>query len=94
MTISIELRPEEERALLERARESGRDISQYVHQVLAEHLRSGQGSEAASKTFDEILAPCPRGMATGRDERRGDHRSLRGDQGRGAQRATGGKETP
>ena len=65
MTISIELRPEEERALLERARKSGRDISQYVHQVLAEHIRSGQGSEAASKTFDEILAPVREGWRQG-----------------------------
>lgn len=55
MTVNIELRPEEERALLERARKSGRDVTQYVHQVLAEHLRSGQGFEAHSRTFDEIL---------------------------------------
>ena len=65
MTINIELRPEEERALLERARKSGRDISQYVHQVLAEHIRSGQSPETASKTFHEILAPVREGWQQG-----------------------------
>ncbi len=65
MTINIELRPEEERALLEGARKSGRDISQYVHQVLTEHIRSGQGSETTSKTFDEILAPVREGWQQG-----------------------------
>jgi hypothetical protein len=65
MTINIELRPEVERALLERARMSGRDISQYVHQVLTEHIRSGQSPETASKTFDEILAPVREGWQQG-----------------------------
>jgi hypothetical protein len=61
MTIKIELEPDEERALRERARTSGRDLSDYVHQVLAEHLRSGRGLETASKTFDEVLAPIREG---------------------------------
>ena len=61
MTIKIELRPDEERELRELARASGRDLSEYVHQVLTEHLRSGQSPEAASKTFDEILAPIREG---------------------------------
>jgi hypothetical protein len=53
MTINIELKPDEERELRERARTSGRDISEYVQQVLTEHIRSGRGPETASKTFDE-----------------------------------------
>jgi hypothetical protein len=61
MTIKIELRPDEERELRELARASGRDVSEYVHQVLTEHLRSGRSPEAASKTFDEILAPIREG---------------------------------
>ena len=61
MTIKIELRPDEERELRELARASGRDVSEYVHQVLTEHLRSGRSPEAASKKFDEILAPIREG---------------------------------
>jgi len=61
MTINIELRPEEERDLRERARTSGRDISEYVHLVLAEHIRSGRRPETASRSVDEILAPVREG---------------------------------
>jgi hypothetical protein len=61
MTINIELKPDEERALRERARTSGREISEYVHQVLTEHIRSGQSLATPSKTFDEILAPIREG---------------------------------
>jgi hypothetical protein len=50
MTIHIELRPDEERVLRERARQSGRDVSEYIHLVLKEHI---EGSE----TFAAILAP-------------------------------------
>jgi hypothetical protein len=50
MTINIELRPDEERVLLERARQSGRDVSEYVHLVLKEHIEG-------EKTFAEILTP-------------------------------------
>jgi hypothetical protein len=61
MTIQIELRPDEERELRELARASGRDLSEYVHQLLTEHLRSGRTPKVASKTFDEILAPIREG---------------------------------
>src|SRR5262249_39051241 len=42
MTINVELRPEEEQALLERAKVSGRDLAGYVHQILQEHLRTSE----------------------------------------------------
>ncbi len=42
MTINIELRPEEERALLERARVSGSDLASYIHQILRGHLRTSE----------------------------------------------------
>ncbi len=61
MTIKIELKTDEERELRQRAQASGRDISEYVYQVLTEHIRSGQSSEAAPKTLDEILAPIREG---------------------------------
>ena len=40
MTITIELRPEEERVLRERARRDGRDLTGYVRQVLEEHIQA------------------------------------------------------
>lgn len=61
MTITIELRPDEEQALRERARDSGRELPEYVHQVLDEHIRSIARPEAAPKTFDQILAPIREG---------------------------------
>jgi uncharacterized protein (DUF1778 family) len=38
MTINIELGPEEERALAQRARMSGRDLTEYVHQILQHYV--------------------------------------------------------
>jgi hypothetical protein len=61
MTISIDLRPDEEQALRERARTSGRELPEYVQHVLKEHIRSVPRPEAALKTFDEILAPVREG---------------------------------
>ena len=55
MTISIELRPDEERVLRERARENGQDISEYLHLVLKEHIEG-------SKPFAEILTPVWEGF--------------------------------
>lgn len=54
MTINIELGPEEERALLERARMSGRDLAGYVRRILQEHIRPpGQGS-GQDEAADEV----------------------------------------
>jgi hypothetical protein len=70
MTISIELGPEEERALVEGARLSGRDLAGYVRQVLREHIRirersAGRGRAAGRPTptledliDDEAIASC------------------------------------
>jgi len=62
MTINIELRPDEERALLERARVSGRDLAGYIHQILRGHLRtseldSGQAEVAngATPTLEDLI---------------------------------------
>jgi hypothetical protein len=62
MTIKIELRPEEEQALFERARLSGRDLPGHVQQVLLRHLRIpelGSGKEAAGNvakpTFEDLI---------------------------------------
>jgi hypothetical protein len=58
MTINIELRPDEEHALRERARQSGRDVSEYVHLVLKAHIEG-------AKTFAEILSPVWEGFRRG-----------------------------
>src|SRR5512135_2834023 len=50
MAINIELRPDEERALSERARGSGRDVTEYVHQVLQDHIRAASQDERAAGT--------------------------------------------
>jgi hypothetical protein len=69
-TIHIELRPDEEQAFIERARVSGHELADYIHQVLEEHLRvSGKPTcrdrTAAGATLiledlidDEAIASC------------------------------------
>src|SRR5262245_57657441 len=62
MTLNIELGPDEERALLERARLSGRDLVAYVHQILREHIRTpghGNGQDEAADepqlTWEDLI---------------------------------------
>ena len=62
MTINIELKPDEERALLERARASGRDLAGYVHQVLEQHLGTpepeggpGESANGAGLTLKDLI---------------------------------------
>lgn len=58
MTINIELRPDEERVLRERARQSGRDVSEYVYHVLKSHIEG-------SRPFAETLTPVWEGFREG-----------------------------
>jgi hypothetical protein len=62
MTIKIDLRPEEEKALLERARLTGRDLGAYVHKVLQEHIQTpepgagwGEDSRDAALTLEDFI---------------------------------------
>jgi hypothetical protein len=62
MTINIELRTDEERALLERARLSGRDLIGYVHQILQAHLRTPRlgsdpngGADKATLALEDLI---------------------------------------
>jgi hypothetical protein len=62
MTINIELKPDEERALLDRARVSGRDLAGYVHQVLEQHLRTSEpesrpeeSANGANPTLEDLI---------------------------------------
>jgi hypothetical protein len=61
MTIHIELQPEEERALLERARLSGRDLMQYAQQVIRDHISRAllgtlsEEARDAKPTLDDLI---------------------------------------
>jgi virulence-associated protein VagC len=49
MTINIALQPDEEQALLERARMSERDLAGYIHQLLQGHLRTPTADSAETE---------------------------------------------
>jgi hypothetical protein len=53
MAITIELRPDEEQMLGECARASGQELTEYIRQVLEQHVRSASHPDA----LDQILAP-------------------------------------
>ena len=46
MTINIDLAPEEERALLERARLSGHDVADHVRRIIHENIRTPEHKSA------------------------------------------------
>jgi hypothetical protein len=72
MTINIELKPDEERALLERARLSGRNPVQYVQKLIRDDIQllprlSGEDDASAERaatldamTDHEFVAECAR----------------------------------
>jgi hypothetical protein len=62
MTIHIELTPDEERALLEQARLSGRDPAQYVRDIVRGHVSRAQASATALDSLldHDFLAYCER----------------------------------
>jgi hypothetical protein len=71
MTIHIELEPDEERVLLERARLSGRNLAQYAQQILRDHIGTparettraeGAGAKPTLDDFidHEFIAYCER----------------------------------
>ncbi len=70
MNIHIELGPDEERALTQRARGSGRELTEYVHQILQEHIRATAEDErgtAIPSTPDDLIdyeaiASCARAI--------------------------------
>jgi hypothetical protein len=51
VTIQIELKPDEERALLERARLSGRDPGQYARQLILDHIAAPQREETQASSI-------------------------------------------
>jgi hypothetical protein len=61
MTINIELPPEEEEALLERARVSGRDLASYVKEIIQDHIDHGDAIAGLDDLVDhEAVAYCAR----------------------------------
>lgn len=55
MTVTIDLSPDEERRLQERAVQLGQDLTGYVRRLIREDLEGA--SPARGRTFAEILAP-------------------------------------
>ena len=55
MTINLNLTPDQERKLEELARQSGKDPSAYINEVVTVYL-NGAGTKGA-ESFGEILAP-------------------------------------
>jgi hypothetical protein len=55
MTIRIELGPDEERALRERARLAGRDPLQYAHEIIRDHIGQEQGTREAQPTLEDLM---------------------------------------
>ena len=55
MTINIELKPDEERALLERARLSGRDPGQYVQNLIRDHIQASPHGSAPDAILDDLI---------------------------------------
>jgi hypothetical protein len=50
MTIDIQLRPEEEHALLDRARQSGQGPAEYVQKLIRDDIQSHPGSRKGGET--------------------------------------------
>jgi len=55
MTIRIELKPDEERALRERARSAGRDPVQYAHEVIRDHIGQKEGARKTEPTLEDLM---------------------------------------
>jgi hypothetical protein len=60
MTIQIELKPEEKRALLERARLSGHDLAHYAGQIIRDHIgipsgETAQGADREKPTLEDLI---------------------------------------
>jgi hypothetical protein len=55
MTITIELSPEDERRLEERAAQLGQDMAGYLRRLIEDDLEAAR--PAGSRAFAEILAP-------------------------------------
>jgi hypothetical protein len=55
MTVTIDLSPDEERRLQERAAQRGQDLTAYLRRLIREDLEAAK--PAQGRTFAEILAP-------------------------------------
>ena len=55
MTINVELKPDEERALIERARLSGRDPGQYVQKLIRDHIQASPHGSTPDAVLDDLI---------------------------------------
>ena len=66
VTILVELKPDEERVFLERARLSGSDPVRYAQQIIRDHIRSSRDEADPAKSTledfidDDFVADCAR----------------------------------
>ena len=84
MTISIELAPDEEQKLEEKARARGQVVSDYVRELIRKELNGGPANEAGrGQDLQRNPRTHPGRMGGKRLVRGSGHDSLRGDSGRG-----------
>jgi hypothetical protein len=66
MTLTLDLPPELEKKLRERATASGQDVAGYLYRLIEREVLGTSGGEAPAastgKTFDQILAPIREGF--------------------------------
>ena len=55
MTIHIKLKPDEERALRERARLTGQDPAQYAHEIIRDHIGRGEDVQKTQPTLEDLI---------------------------------------
>jgi len=55
MTIRIELKPDEEGALRERARLAGQDPVQYAQEVIRDHIGQEEDARKAQPTLEDLM---------------------------------------
>jgi len=61
MAITVDLAPEEEKKLGERARASGQNLAEFVRDLIRKEIH-GNPPQSAAGTFDQILAPVREGF--------------------------------
>jgi hypothetical protein len=62
-SVTLQLRPETEQELRERARHAGQTLEVYLQQLVEREATNGTATPAGRLTLDEILAPVRQGFA-------------------------------
>jgi hypothetical protein len=62
-TVTLQLKPETEQKLRERADHAGQTLEAYLQQLAEREAKNGTPMPTSQRTFDEILAPVRKGFA-------------------------------